>query len=144
MRATDWAYLAGVLDSDGCVNISKQKGRREPKRSQYTLRVCITNTSRILIDWLLTEIGGTAYISNLTAPKHHKTAWRWTVRGYEAIPILRKVIPYLRVKCKRAELAIQFAKTLRSDSRKLTDKELKQRERLHAILRSMNTTGRLR
>ena len=141
MLATDWAYLAGVLDSDGCVSISKQTRNNRP---YYSLRVFIANSSRPLIDWLLTNIGGSAFISNRHAPKHHKTVWRWTVRGYEAIPILRKVIPYLRVKCKRAELAIQFAKTLRSDSRKLTDKELKQRERLHAILRSMNTTGRLR
>lgn len=141
MRAIDWAYLAGVLDSDGCISICRQL---KPKRPHYTLRVFITNTSRILIDWLLTNVGGTCHISNLNAPKHHKTAWRWTLRGYGATPILRATLPYLKVKAKRAELGLQFTKTLRNNSRKLTDEELKERERLYAILKAMNTPGRVR
>jgi hypothetical protein len=141
MKATDWAYLAGVLDSDGCISIAKQTKKG---RTYHRLTVTITNTNRDLVDWLVTNFEGSCYMCNPNAPKHHKTAWRWIIRGHDARPILNQTLPYLMVKRKRAELALQFVKTIRSRGESLTDKERKQRERLHAILRSMNTAGRLR
>ena len=141
MKATDWAYLAGVLDSDGCVTIGKSDSKG---RSYYRLCVHITNTSRELIDWLATFFGGTIYLSNPNSPKHYKSAWRWSVRGRDASPILWGVLPYLRVKRERAELGLQFIKTMDRSPQLLTDKQVKQRERIHAILRSMNQLGRVR
>lgn len=141
MKATDWAYFAGVLDSDGCVTITKS---RSNDKQCYRLCVHITNTSRDLIDWLVTYFGGTVYVSNPNAPKNYKTAWRWAVRGREAAPILSGAIPHLMVKRRRAELGLQFIKTMGRKSKTLTDKQVKQRGRIHALLSSMNQLGRRR
>ena len=144
MRATDWAYLAGVLDSDGSIQIARSKLGKN-KRRAYALRIYVTNSDKGLIDWLTTSVGGTSAICNQAAPLHHKTVWRWYARGHEALPILNSLLPYLRVRKQRAKLGLQFGPTLKAArGQRLSPDEDQLRQRLFLLMREMNTRGRTR
>lgn len=48
----DLAYLAGILDGEGCFSIGKSS------KGYYNLRVDVVNTDRRLIEWLHVNFGG--------------------------------------------------------------------------------------
>ena len=52
------AYISGLLDSDGCINIYKSNYN---DTYRYQLTISITNKSRCNIEFLLSVIGGNIY-----------------------------------------------------------------------------------
>jgi hypothetical protein len=109
VTATQWGYLAGMIDADGTIAFN-QGGCKAS--------VTVINSHRPLIDWLLaTWPGGTTWTisaeksnslpSRQGWPKAkkdiHYAAWQ---RAGVIVPLLRGVIPHMIVKRERAEQAL--------------------------------------
>jgi len=104
-----YSYLAGMVDGDGTVTITKQKQR---KTFAYRPSISIHNTSKELIDYLCLTFEGSTFITCHPKDSNRKTIYRWRVmRTDKIVVLLEKMLPYLVVKKERAEFLLTFCKS---------------------------------
>lgn len=107
----DAAYMAGLIDGEGCIGIYKTCGSGKHRRvyPQYVMSLGMSNTHLGVIKWICQMFGGTYHIANSGAknPKY-SVAWSWKITARHAKWVLEQVIPYLRIKRDQAEIAIEF------------------------------------
>lgn len=100
--AVDLAYLAGIIDGEGCISQTKSNG---------CWTVAITNTSTELESWLR-HIGGLFYYparrpSVKFDGTFNKQRFEWKVtRSWDVLRLLEAVGPFLKIKANRAEEAV--------------------------------------
>lgn len=109
---TELAYLAGLLDGEGCVGVycsfSELGTRQKVPRPVYKARLTITNTDRRMLDWVHGRFGG-AIISRRAANERSKPVFRWSLQGINRVQALIKAVyPYLIVKQAQADLILRF------------------------------------
>lgn len=106
----EWAYLAGIVDSDGCIGTSPPRDRGG--NSQVTLLV--GQIDRRLPDWLQERFGGTVKVytrgPNNFNPGATMYRWRVSSRG-EMKYLLHGIYPYLVYKKEQAYWAYCLCKT---------------------------------
>lgn len=90
------AYLAGYLDGEGCF------------RWHSGPQIEIENTfPHTLIEVRKTFGGGVRKVRR-TQASNHRTAWKWYVRGDNAVDTLEMVMPFLIEKKRQAELLLMI------------------------------------
>jgi hypothetical protein len=106
------AYIAGLLDGEGCINIyrintkriEEIEGRKNPK---YILSVTIYNCHYGVIKWLHEQYGG--YLqTRYRNPKTWRTNYAWKVSANIALDFLKEVQKYMKIKSEQAKIAIKF------------------------------------
>lgn len=100
-------YVAGVLDSDGTINIQKLK--RPNENIRYSLKVGIGQYRwDDFYEWLVEEFGGSKYVypSRNNLPE-------WVVCGAESKKFLEWIHPHLYIKKEQCEIALAFVDTVR-------------------------------
>lgn len=102
--ATDLAYAAGVVDSDGAISITRK--RRKSGFDSYCIRVDVAMTSPYVPLWIHSKFGGSYF--DYTQREGHKKIHRVNVCANQAAAMLKALLPYLLEKRSRAELAIQL------------------------------------
>jgi hypothetical protein len=95
------AYVAGVIDGEGCVYIEKSRTLARAPRVDVGMSKAGLEVLR-----LLHSFGGTVRTSR-QATETWAAAFMWTVTGSEASQFLSMVLPYLRLKRQQAELALR-------------------------------------
>lgn len=94
------AYLAGIIDGEGCITIHKGV-----PNYQVWLRVGSTNKS--LVEYLQGLLGGTIRIQRQPSYRHARL-YLWGLFAADGVRmILREVLPYLIVKKAAAENALK-------------------------------------
>lgn len=94
LSETEKAYIAGIIDGEGTIALHKDTRRGilcEP-------RISIANSNRDLLEWLKHKLFSTAHI----------TRFELYANNYDAMPLLKAVKPYLRIKKKQADLVLEF------------------------------------
>lgn len=94
------AYLAGILDGEGCVNTYKLKNGRGV--AYDTFCVVISNTSRELVDWIITNFGGNVQTMKKKNPEH-KTSYNIHWRHTKAKQLYKLLEPYLIIKVNKLD-----------------------------------------
>lgn len=127
MKDTDLAYIAGIVDGEGCVRINKTKaykcqGKVTPT---YNARIQIRMTDEEAIRFIAQTLGGWYYPEKKAAP-HRKKLYCYQASGKAAENILRTILPYLRVKKEQA-LTVLALRNLQSVSRSFKTKVIGQR-----------------
>lgn len=107
MKRTDLAYLAGILDGEGSIQIRKRKDRGMRRGFCYQLSISIANTNEWLVNWIHFNFEGGIYRKPSLLP-HHKQAYLWQATSKQAEVVLKLLLPYLRLKKPQAEIALQF------------------------------------
>lgn len=94
------AYVAGLIDGEGCVHLDT------PKRT-YRARVSIgmTEPALPLLRELHERYGGTLRLHR-KATDRWAAAWMLALTGDPAAALLREIRPYLRLKGAQADLAL--------------------------------------
>jgi hypothetical protein len=94
------AYVAGLLDGEGCIYLAKAKKHFSPR-----IDVGMTETAADVLFSLEAEFGGHV---RQTRPPTEKwaRALAWTITGMPAVDCLRRVVPYLKLKGEQARLLI--------------------------------------
>ena len=135
------AYAAGLLDGEGCIDVSKQMrklktdARGERWRTQYTLQVRIQMSDYEPLYILSERFGGGIGIA-VPDTSHHKTIYTWAIVGPRVKDFLLAVQPYVRGKTEQLELALMYPLGTRARY-SVTPELLFQREEIKASLSQM-------
>ena len=102
------AYLAGFIDGEGCIRLSKFKASSRGGRPQYKLSISVVQVDRRPLLLLLTFFGG-----NIEQVKrksyNHQDAWRWYVSRRDDIRLLLDAIqPFCIVKQEQVATALLY------------------------------------
>jgi len=113
LTETEWAYLAGFIDGDGCItiNVGGTKGSVTPS---HRLLLLITQANKEYLEKWCARVGlGRVYAihSGESPIQGTKQCYNWQMSGRQAEAVLRKVLPYLDIKREQAEIAIKFRTT---------------------------------
>ena len=127
-----WAYLAGLIDGEGHIGISKH-ARPRYRYFYFQLKVAIVQKDDDIPNWLKNTFGG--YIRVIT--KRENVYYEWSIGGKRAAWLLSETKKYMRGKKPQAEIAIKF-----QNGRKLSSHykkgEAQQQEILYNKLRKMH------
>lgn len=125
---TDLAYIAGLVDGEGSIAVYKN-GRSH--RVQVSVKMCDSEA----IEFLGTRYDCTVsfYISNL-----NKVVHKFYVGNGAAYRFLQNIRPYLKVKAKQADVAINFYENCGSvEGIRLTDEQVRFSEECCQLLKEM-------
>lgn len=152
-RQTHLAYIAGILDADGCFMITKHN-RKTPENRRWNTLEKRSPTYMPSVKIAMIEIEAIAFLTyDLKFGKYHldgarksrpnsKNIYQWYLRGQKWVtPFLKEVIPYLRVKKHRAEFLYEFCQrmTLTKDGyHGIPENELNYREESYVKMRELN------
>ena len=139
LAETDKAYLAGLIDGEGCVSIRKWKDKG--KYFGYTLCLDIANSNPKLVKWIVENFGGKIYSYKFKNP-NHKIRHDWRIYHQRAADILLTVLPYLVIKKTQALLAIEFRDTFyKGKTAESRADMVTLRERIIAQMHILNNKG---
>ena len=103
-ESNDLAYLAGVIDSDGCIGVYRVKARGD--HVTYQPKVQIRQVQSEAIDLAHSLFSGHVY-RHKAQTERGKPLWVWQVHSAAVSPTLTALLPYLRIKKPRAENALR-------------------------------------
>ncbi len=103
------AYLAGFFDGEGGINVHRRRYVKKlgGESIYYILRVDVANTDKQNI-YRLKDLFGGCITLRKKQDQANQAVWAWQITTKKAQDFLRAVYPYLRVKRKQAETAMQF------------------------------------
>ena len=113
-----YIWLAGFIDGEGCVYVSRAKNEQISWGYQYSLRLEITQADEVLLNTIKERVNSGCVLQNKAlarikgrASKRLVYSIKWSSNN--AYELLKKVYPYLVVKQKQAKLAIEFQELVR-------------------------------
>lgn len=141
MSDLKFAYLAGVLDSDGWFSIQKTKRKESTYSMTFSPVLGVANTSYTLMNWLTSNFGG-----KLRKRKPNgwmmgkKIRWQWSIPITTLRMLLPEIIPLLVIKKRQAELLLELANSSNTKYRGvgIPDKVQKKRIEIYNQIRSLN------
>jgi LAGLIDADG-like domain len=134
------AYLAGLFDGEGSIFILRKVRNG---RNYYWMEISITNTDKGLIDWIQSVVGGRKSLQPETYTANGKPIFRWRASSIQASSFLQMVMPWLRIKRDRAEIAISFQEALSAKAKHAVpdNDHLAALQRYRDSLMSLNKRG---
>jgi hypothetical protein len=129
-------YSTAALDFEGYITITAPTNS-----NQGALHVGVTNTNRGVLEELERVWGGIIHTHGKVISENHKQGYVWRLNGKEGIPYLTAILPHLRIKRRQAELALEFAQTIKGGPPALTEETLIHRETLRNELTELNRRG---
>jgi hypothetical protein len=107
MKKINLQYLAGFIDGEGCITIDKltRKNKTNNKKC-FKLSMSITNTYIKIIEEIHNQFG--RYLIKLQEPKGCKKYKKVIWEQSHAVKMVKKLLPYLRLKRKQAKLLIAY------------------------------------
>lgn len=136
---TDLAYTAGIVDGEGCIQITVDKHRHTNinARPNHGLRVVIEMCDKQLIHWLHRSYGGS--MCKTIRKNNPRPSYSWKLCSIQAKEFLILIFPYLRLKHKQARLGKEFQNRMYRRGRiHIDDKEFAVRERYKARISNWN------
>lgn len=142
-------YIAGLFDGEGCVNIYKidtdyTRNKEKRKVPKWVLSTTIYNCHYETIKWLYDSFGGYLQTRNRN-PKTWRTNYAWKLTANSSMEFLKRVLPYLKIKQKQAQVAIKFQanqsrfhKEKKRKGVEMTEEGRKFREKCWLEIKSLN------
>lgn len=103
MTELDLAWLAGIIDGEGCIRI-----RKKSNKLHWFITILINSSDLYMIPHVNDLIPGT--ISRF-CKSYGSDQLGWEITGKRAYYLLKDLLPYLRVKHEQAAKAIEFHET---------------------------------
>lgn len=134
----DWAYLAGVIDSDGCIGTQKNTIGRT-----YRPYLVVIQRDMVLIEWLFSKFEGRVNMVSRKRTDRTDYYLRWETHNTKTTNILKGCLPYLIVKKEQAKLAIEMVQTRKCvgnvRGRPCTDETIQRQQEIYSRIRSLNS-----
>jgi len=138
------AYLAGIIDGEGCFRIGKAPKKYNPV---YTAYIQVGMVDKCIPKLLLQTFGG-----NLREERvlEKRSIWRWTANSRKKVLEISKILePYLIVKKQHVKLIIDFCENFKNyrvnqynlHNSPLHSQELQRREDLYLKMKKLNAVG---
>lgn len=106
ISAIDAAWVAGLFDGEGCICIVQQK-KKENRSRWFELAVSLSNTHLQSLERLM-RLFGFGRIYRCRASETRRPHYKWGLSTCQAESFLLTVLPYLFIKHRQAELALEF------------------------------------
>lgn len=114
MEKKAWPYVAGLMDSEGCIGIypTKRIMKGGTDNLCYSLLISISNKDRSIMKWLVANFGGSFKVFKNTrgfSENNPGELFHWKIFGkgnQEAF--LLGMLPYLTVKRDQARVAVDY------------------------------------
>ena len=106
----DVAWLAGIVDGEGCISTTYANGNKDKRH--YRCRVEVRNTNPFMIQritQIMTNRGIQFFLHFLKKKGGYKEGLVFVVTGYKAIQaLLQMILPHLTAKYDEAKLMAEF------------------------------------
>lgn len=136
-------YIAGFVDGEGSIQISRGTTHYSGKRMYY-LRLSVHQVDRRPLDVLNERWPGSLRLIRKPSAKQ-RDIWEWVVSGSTAAKVIGEIRPYLIGKAEQADLALEFYSRINSNGRAaISDDELSAREELYQRMGILKGTTALR
>lgn len=148
-KPTDLAYLAGIIDGEGCfwIGIISKKETSGYVNEHFRGVLKIDNTDRKLVDWLDTVFSGTSSARSRTTSsrKYEREVFTWVATGDRLLDLCEQVLPYLVIKKEHCENMIKFRKTYtnRLGSNQLSYEQIVTRQSCVEMSKKLNSRWHL-
>jgi hypothetical protein len=125
----DLAYIAGLIDAEGCFRICHFQSKRPGRSRSYIPVLEIGNTKSPIFPWIINRFGG-SIVYRAPTSRTHNPMIIWSLRSKALYPMLLKILPFVRVKKERCEKLIELQKTSipNGGNRKSEDFKIRQSE----------------
>lgn len=97
----EYAYMAGLLDGDGCITIGRHPASGKNKIVRFGLQLIVASATRGLCDWPHAKFGGNVF-------EQANGSFAWRMNGKPVAALLTECLPYFVEKRPQAELAISL------------------------------------
>lgn len=126
------AYLAGIIDGEGCISISKTTNHMRWQYNLYILKLTISTVDLSLVQWVSSNfIEFRCYESKGRKLVGKRKGYALLAQNEKVISILNSVLPYLVIKKERAKYVLEeYPKKLEVNPSK--------RERVYNRLKAFN------
>ena len=91
LTATDAAYIAGLIDGEGTVTLT-----RKHKNENRHLCISISSTEINLLDFVLTATGVGKITNKRVTKSHHTHSYTYAVYNRQALTLLEQTLPFLK------------------------------------------------
>ena len=105
MSDVEAAYIAGLMDGEGCFTIVKSRSDNTPIKTQYGVRVEFCMCDREPIELMASLFGRPV---STKALKSGRTGYMVRFHAATAIAFIEAVLPFLRGKKRQAELILEM------------------------------------
>lgn len=114
MNEKELAYIAGIIDGEGSIQIFKRKPSKSSiakrqKNFWHTSYVKISNTDIRLLDWLKKRVGGSIQKGKRRGKR--RNCYELHINPSKSTELLQKVYPYLVIKKEQADVVFEFRST---------------------------------
>lgn len=101
------AYVAGLTDAEGCLDIEKHYQTKPPHHDCFYPTIGISNTNRAVIEFVAERFGGTCSFKGYT--RVGTPLYRWRTQGKEHLSrFLEDISPYLTIKKREYNILREF------------------------------------
>jgi len=109
--STTLAYLAGAMDSDGCISIKKStyhlRVRKDSSNPTYSEQLSLKQVTPQIPELLAATFGGMVRLA-AGQTENSKPLFHWQTTDTTAARAAQMLLPYLLVKCRQAELVLEL------------------------------------
>lgn len=138
LRDVDAAYIAGLVDGEGTLALSRKHGNENRQ-----LALTISNTDRALLDSILEVVGSGKITAKRVSHPIHTPSFTYAVYNRQALALLEQIEPYLRTyKRERAHLILRDYLRLTPRNGKYTAAMRREREAFEREVQSITPSGR--
>lgn len=148
LPATIAAYMAGIIDGEGCIYVNRRKisllsNRQTPG---YGVKLVISITNPEIVEWFKIHVQLTSVFYRETHG-NRKDCYMCTWNNSAAESLLLAVLPYLVIKAKQAVLGLELLKHLRTSKvrgglgHKVSTTDIEYRESIKTRIGELNKRG---
>lgn len=130
LSATDLAYLAGLLDGEGCFTVG----------TSGSPLISVEMTHLATIEWIA-DCFGTGVTTVRKRQPHHTQSFRTQAWGENAQLLAADLLPFLRIKHANAEVFQRWRRAPRGRGRQIPPEILALRAEIKAEIRRLNRRG---
>jgi hypothetical protein len=108
MSEVEKAYIAGLMDGEGCITIMKSSPKRRAISPSYRIAIEIGMTDGGQMNYCQ-RITGIGYITRakVYSRPNCRDRWQWTIPKNDVLDLLPGIYPYLVLKKPQAALALE-------------------------------------
>jgi len=132
MNSSELSYFAGFFDGEGCVGVTN----RIPPHSALFIRTQVVNTNLEVLEQMKRAFGGSIQIRK--AKLNWQQMYTWQCTTQVAYHFLKQILPYLRLKRKQAELAIEFQEDRGYRGQRRSPEQLQRGQQIRTLISSLN------
>ena len=144
--ATRRAYLAGLIDGEGCMTVLRRYRRKRDKDYVlYSPTVVMGNTNRDAARFCLSMYPGGFIARNQPSNPNAKVSWIYRSGPVAAREMARDLEPYLLLKREQAELIVPFPRIYeRGSTNESRERDRRDQKYIYDRLRVLNQRGSIR